>query len=128
MFSRLSTMTALAMALGCASASAAGATAPPTAPFKPVQCEIRSTRVPGGIALETLATAQKRVAGTYRLVVTKNGPAGTSDIVQGGAFRAGRGKDTVLGSVELGIERGASYVAKLSLSWDGQKTVCTKRL
>lgn len=79
-----------------------------------MHCEIRATRTASGVRLEAIAHGIASATGEYSLVVTKNGAAGSSDISQGGEFDAASG-ETSLGVAEIGLERGASFDAHLSV-------------
>ena len=72
-------------------------------------------------------TAVASPAGSYRLRVTKSGAAGSSDINQSGDFSAGPGEPGRLGTVTLGGD-GGSYVARLTVTWDGGSIECTERI
>jgi hypothetical protein len=91
-----------------------------------VQCQIRATPTPGGIELATYATSETPASGSYRFTVSKNGGGSSSDVNQSGDFNARPGAHNMLGLVDLNIDRGTRYVAKLSLTWDGQATSCVK--
>lgn len=79
-----------------------------------MHCEIRATRTAGGVRLEAIAHGIASATGEYSLVVTKSGSGGSSDISQGGEFDAASG-ETSLGVAEIGLERGASFDAHLSV-------------
>ena len=80
-----------------------------------VSCEVRMKRTNDGVQLEALVHATRQAAGEYQLIVTKNGPAGSSDVTQGGEFAVGVGA-TVLGSTEFGLEARGRLKAHLILS------------
>ncbi|HYD87566.1 MAG TPA: curli-like amyloid fiber formation chaperone CsgH [Vitreimonas sp.] len=87
-------------------------------------CEIDVTRISGGVRLEARAINYSIASDSleYDFVVTKSGAAGSSDIVQGGEVT-----EEAVGEVELSLERGARYRARLTLS-DTEGEVCTTRV
>jgi hypothetical protein len=91
-----------------------------------VQCLIRAEGAGSGVQLEGVAITKQQLAGTYEFDVRKTGRAGTSNSAQSGAFETRRG-EAVLGQVGLGLERGASYEAKLVMRWDDGETSCVAR-
>ncbi|MBC7770490.1 MAG: hypothetical protein H7124_17045 [Phycisphaerales bacterium] len=129
---------AILAALFMSAAACAAASEPPAAPasndapeiaaYAPaahgLSCEIDVTRINGGVRLEAQAFDLASGPGTleYDFVVTKYGAAGSSDIVQGGEVSA-----QTLGEVELSLERGARYRARLTLS-DADGEVCTQEV
>lgn len=92
-----------------------------------VGCEIRATQVPGGVKLEGLVLSEKALSGSYGFQVRKQGAAGTSTSMQSGDFEAAADKESVVGQVGLGLERGASYTAELTISWPEGEVSCSKR-
>lgn len=89
-----------------------------------VQCLIRAKPLADGVQLEGVVESKSPLSGTYQFEVRKAGSAGTSSSAQSGEFEMGSGEE-VIGLVELGIERGASYDAKLALQWRGGEASCT---
>jgi|GEM_PF-2646063 len=100
--------------------------AEPAAAYRAQQpaCAIDVTRINGGVRLEARAfdLADAPPALEYDFVVTKQGGAGSSDIVQ-----AGEVSEEELGSVDLSLERGARYRARLTLS-DADGEICTTQV
>jgi hypothetical protein len=72
-----------------------------------LSCEVRATKVSGGILLEALASAGAEIAGEYEFIISKTGPGGSSDVSQGGEFEVGPGREALLGEVTLGSEGGS---------------------
>jgi hypothetical protein len=92
-----------------------------------VRCEIRATPTSGGVQLRSVATAGRAVSGEYEFVVEKQGGGGTSSTAQSGDFSVGPGTESLLSEVSLGLSGGATYVAQLTLYWNGAETSCTER-
>lgn len=88
-----------------------------------VECTVRETPIRGGMRFEALARSQRTALGEYDFVLTKTDRGGASDIVQGGDFDLRANGEQSLGSVELSLERGARYRARLVLR-DGSRVVC----
>lgn len=88
-----------------------------------VQCLIRTEPFSGGIQLEGVVTSKAPLSGTYHFDVRKTGRAGSSSSLQSGDFDVPPGEE-VIGQVGLGLERGASYDAKLMLRWVGGEASC----
>ncbi len=123
MLKLMSTLAGAKILIGCATASFAdGDIAAPTvthtsaAPEAPLACTIRAQKVRDGLRLEALVATQHQAAGTYQLMLTKAGPAGSSDVSQGGDFSVLPGTTSVLSGSEISLERGAKLTAKLVLA------------
>lgn len=127
----MSTVAGATILLGCATASFAdGEISAPTiaqtntASNAPLACTIQAQKVQGGLRLEALVATHHQAAGTYQLTLTKSGPAGSSDVSQGGEFSLLPGATTVLSGSELTLERGAKLTAKLSLATSEGDIAC----
>ena len=79
-------------------------------------CEVRFTPTSHGLRIEALAQSER--SGEYELVVSKDGPSGTSEIVQGGPIAVADAAEIVLSASEFGVERGDRYSARLVLRDD----------
>jgi hypothetical protein len=117
--------------IGCATASSAGGeVAAPVVTHTaataetPLSCTIHATNVRNGLRLEALVAADREATGTYRLTLSKAGPAGSSDVSQGGEFAVMPGSTAILGGSELSLERGAKLSAKLTLATKGSDVDC----
>lgn len=84
-----------------------------------VACDVRVARTAHGISLRGVARADVGDHGDYSFVVTKSGRGGSSDISQGGEYALTPGVETVLGSADLSMERGARWRAVLVLEKSG---------
>jgi hypothetical protein len=89
-----------------------------------VGCEIRTTKVSGGVRLEGVVFARKPATGEYEFVVSKSGGGGTSNSSQSGDFELGARQESVVGEVMLG--GGGSSKAHLTVRWDGGRTSCSE--
>lgn len=110
-------ITALSALMACA-AAAQSETSPDletTDRAANVSCEVRLTPTRRGLRIEAVAHSTYAVAGEYDLVISKDGPSGTSDISQGGPFEAPENSDVTLSASEFGVERGDRYRARLVL-------------
>lgn len=47
--------------------------------------------------------------------------------MQSGEFEAAAHLESIVGEVGLGLERGAAYTAKLTISWSGGEVSCVNR-
>jgi hypothetical protein len=88
-----------------------------------VECLIRARPVSGGIELEGVVASRMALSGTYEFDVRKAGRAGTSSSAQSGEFEARSGEE-VLSQVGLGLERGATYDARLVVRWKDGEAKC----
>lgn len=93
----------------------------------PVHCEIRQSPMAGGVQLEGTVLSNEPLSGAYAFEVMKQGAGGTSTSMQSGDFEALANRREVVGQVGLGLEQGASYTAKLTISWPGGEASCVKR-
>lgn len=91
---------------------------PPAAVSAAMTCEIRATPTAGGVRLESFAHASGPITGSYDLVVTKSGSAGSSNINQGGEFDTIEGPSASLGASEISVEPGARVHARLTVHAD----------
>ncbi len=89
----------------------------------PIRCEIQVKHEGGGVQLEGVVFASDAVKGSYRMQVRKTGGGGSSNINQGGDFRAGPQAPARVGTVTLGGDDG-SYSANLKVTWDGGTVEC----
>ena len=89
-------------------------------------CDIRVVNEGGTLVLEGLAFSAVPSSGSYDLKITQGGPAGSSDISQGGDFGAGPGEEASLGIVSLSNRGG--YSATLTVRWDDGAPDCTRRV
>jgi hypothetical protein len=87
-------------------------------------CEVRTTKVPGGVELEAVVSGLRALDGSYSFVIEKRGSAGDSDIAQAGEFSVEHAAEQVLGSAGLGLSRGDSYTARLVLTDGSGDIVC----
>jgi hypothetical protein len=92
-----------------------------------IRCEIQVKEHGNAVALEGVVFAKNAVEGSYQLRVSKTGGGGSSDINQSGDFSAGPGEPSTLGTVTLGGD-GGSYIARLTVTWDGGAIECTERV
>ena len=83
-------------------------------------CEVRATKVAGGIRLQAVAFSSSASSGEYELTVDKSGGGGSSNTSQGGDFEVGSGGESVLSEVTL--SGGGSAVAELTVTWSGGGT------
>ena len=90
----------------------------------PLACTINAQKVHDGLRLEALVATQQPSAGTYQLTLAKTGPAGSSEISQGGDFSALPGTTSVLSGSDISLERGAKLTAKLVLATHDGEIAC----
>jgi hypothetical protein len=92
----------------------------------PIRCEIQVKERGHGVALEGVVFATTAIDGSYQLRVSNAARGGSSDINQSGEFSAAPGEPSALGTVTLGGD-GGSYVATLTVTWNGGSIECTER-
>ena len=125
--SRLACLIAAGMLPATLSWAVAGAftpKAPQSSTSTDVACEIRTTRAPGGIELEAVASAQRARSGSYSFDIEKSGSSGDSNIAQAGEFSLDRGAEQILGSARLALARSDSYSADLVLTDSSGEVLC----
>ena len=118
-------MTSLAALLPLGLAWAASADAP-AADGTSASCDIRVVRDGGTLVLEGLAFSGVPAAGTYEFRISQGGPAGGSNIQQGGDFEVGPGAGTSLGLISLSDQGG--YTATLTVHWHDGAPACTRHV
>ena len=94
----------------------------------PIRCELRESSAGPGVTLSAVVNASVSATGSYRLIVTKRGDAGGSDIDQSGGFSISPNGERVLSVVSTTLERGATYEAKLTVTWKGGTVSCNRTL
>jgi hypothetical protein len=92
----------------------------------PLHCELQASPEAGGITLSAIANSSVPATGGYRLVVSKSGGAGGSAIDQSGDFALAPGAASTLGAVSMNLERGATYQARLTVTWKGGTVSCAR--
>jgi hypothetical protein len=102
-------------------AAALGGTGPAQAKDPPIECEVRTKHVAGGVELEAIVLAG--VAGSYAFSVVKHGAGGSSTTAQSGDFERSSGEQ-VLGTVQLGLDGASQYSAELTVTWEGGESAC----
>lgn len=93
----------------------------------PVRCEIKVKDQGGSVSLEGLVFVEKVTQGAYHLRVGKSGGGGSASIDQRGDFKAGPNAPERLGTVTLG-SNGGTYIAKLTITTDGETTECSEKV
>jgi hypothetical protein len=79
----------------------------------PLQCEIHKTAAGNSVELTGIVTSSSAIAGNFRLLVTKSGPSGSSNINQGNKFDLAAGSQTHVGRVTINLEPDAHAVVEL---------------
>lgn len=87
----------------------------------PLSCAIETSRSGGMVAIESVATSDRAVIGSYSFSVRGGG----TNIRQGGEFEAAAGETVTLGQVMLG---GGGYDLKLEVSAGGRSASCSQRI
>jgi len=108
-------------ALALIAAAALGGTGSAQAKDQPIECEVRTKHVAGGVELEAVVLAA--APGRYAFSVIKHGAGGSSTTAQSGDFERSPGEQ-VVGTVQLGLDRASSYSAELTVKWEGGETAC----
>jgi hypothetical protein len=93
----------------------------------PVRCEINVDDQGSSVALNSIIRADTATQGEYHFRVNKSGGGGSANIDQRGAFKAGPENPARLGSVTFGTN-GGTYVAKLTVTADGQTIECSEKV
>jgi len=79
----------------------------------PLQCEIHKTDAGNSVELTGTIASSVAVSGNFRLLVTKSGPSGSSNINQGNKFDLAAGSQTHVGRVTINLEPDAHAVVEL---------------
>lgn len=115
-----------AACLGLVALTPALAHVVPAAAAGPLGCEIREASRSGGVTLQPVVVAEKKVSGSYLFTVESRTGGGRSSSTQGGDFSLRPGEEAVLSEVSLGLARGARYDAELTLDWNGEAVTCER--
>jgi hypothetical protein len=90
-----------------------------------VSCLIRTTAVARGVKLDAVARVKVPVSGTYPLSVGSDSDGSSNTIVQGGAFEASPGAESLLSTVVLGSDATEGFEARLTVRWPGGSASCS---
>jgi hypothetical protein len=116
LYSALALLTA-----ACGAAVAERADAAPSQSSR-LSCAIETTKTSAGIALRGIVRSSRPLHGDFNMTVTTSGAAGSSDIVQSGAYDTMNGP-AILGEQELSLSRGQRLYASLEVR-DASGRVC----
>lgn len=89
-------------------------------------CDIQVSQHGDIVELEAVAFAPAPATGTYEMQISQGGPAGRSNISQGGEFEAGPGLDGSLGAVSLSVS--GNYLATLKVHWNDGAPDCVRQV
>lgn len=121
---------ALVLGLSVAGFAAAACGIPPTAASTasaaPLRCELILSEARGATTIQGRVSAERPVAGTYRLSISSSSSGGRAMINQSGDFEARPGAPAILGQTTLGGPSG-QYRADLELTVPGQRLTCNER-
>ena len=76
--------------------------------------------------MSAVAISSIAATGNYRLVLSKSGDAGGSDIEQSGAFSLPSGGERTIDAISMSLESGATYEATLTVTWKGGVVSCAR--
>jgi hypothetical protein len=93
-----------------------------------VRCELRADASGNVTQLSVIAKASSAISGNYRLTITKRGYSGSADIDQAGGFAIVPGAASTLSQISVNLEPGSAFDAKLTVSWPGGTTSCSRTL
>ena len=89
-----------------------------------VACEIGANPAAGGVELQGLARAARKLTINYELTIRARGLGNASDMVQSGQVSVVPGQEAVLGTANIGGV--GAYTATLKLTWPGGQTACQR--
>lgn len=101
---------------------AASADVPPP----PISCTLVEQRAGAQVWIAAQIRGESAQAGTYRLQVTKHGPAGHSQINQQSEFALDAGRSVQVQGPNLSMEPSARYHAVLSVRSGGGACTCER--
>ncbi|WP_404404979.1 curli-like amyloid fiber formation chaperone CsgH [Pelagibacterium halotolerans] len=93
-----------------------------------VQCEIRSQPLATGVDLVGVVWADHSVSGSYQFIVNKEGASGSSRVIQRGLLALEKNQPQVVGSITINAGSGDRYIVRLTVTADGDQTLCTADL
>ena len=113
-------------AAACGIPPTAASTAASTTSAAPLRCELILSEARGATTIQGRVSAERPVAGTYRLSISSSSSGGRAMINQSGDFEARPGAPAILGQTTLGGPSG-QYRADLELTVPGQRLTCNER-
>lgn len=93
-----------------------------------IKCEIRSRPLAAGLEVIGVVWSDSRASGSYNFLVNKEGPSGSSHVVQRGLFTVEPHQQQVIGTISVDAASGDRYLARLIVYSDGQETICDATL
>ncbi|MCD7059647.1 curli-like amyloid fiber formation chaperone CsgH [Pelagibacterium xiamenense] len=93
-----------------------------------VQCEIRSQPLSTGVDLVGVVWADHTISGSYQFIVNKEGASGSSRVIQRGLLALEKDRPQVVGSITINAGSGDRYIVRLTVTADGDQTLCTADL
>lgn len=93
------------------------------AAYRDADCDIRVRNTRQGVEITPVAFGRGAISGDYDLTISKSGASGSSDVTQGGPFRARAGEKVSLSATEVSLGRRDHYRAVLKL-YDGRREIC----
>jgi hypothetical protein len=85
----------------------------------PLRCEIRKTQAGGAVELAGFVISSQPVAGQFRFVAMKSGPAGSSNVAQANTFDLAAGQEMQIAHMTIGLEPGSRVTIALSVTSAG---------
>lgn len=86
----------------------------------PIECEIRKTGMGESVQLTGVVSSSAAVSGSFRFLLTKSGPSGTSNVNQGNSFNLAAGAEAHVSHVTINLRHDDNAVVELlATSTDG---------
>ncbi|MBL6936188.1 MAG: hypothetical protein ISS15_13970 [Alphaproteobacteria bacterium] len=114
-------LAAVPFVFGCAAPSTGEVPAPPRA----VSCDIRATPISGVLRLEGIVHAAPGTTGSYRFMLEKDGPSGSSKVGQGGDFVVPVSGETIVTHTDFNVGKADTYRADMRVTVAGDANSCT---
>ena len=96
---------------------------------KSLQCEIRTVPSAAGVEMTGVVWSDNKATGSFDFVVNKEGPNGSSHVVQRGLFTAEAHQPEIVGTISVNTGCGDRYLARLKITGaDGSEAICSATL
>lgn len=93
---------------------------------KNMQCEIRTQPSDVGVEMTGVVWSDNKATGSFDFIVNKEGPGGSSHVVQRGLFAVEPHQPEIVGTIRVNTSSGDRYLARLTITGaDGSETICS---
>ena len=91
-----------------------------------MRCQIFSRPSDVGVEMTGVVWSENKATGSFDFIVNKEGPGGSSHVVQRGLFAVEPQQPEIVGTIGVNTSSGDRYIARLTITGvDGSETICS---